>query len=628
MTTGATLATGSLLASIGAATEGDRPLLEEPAGWSSYDGNARNTRSRPSMSSIEAPETIAWQYDENGSPVIVDGTVYLQTNGEVHALDADDGSQLWTSSDVGASETPAVAKDAVYTAGSKLTALSTETGGVQWSVELDVEESVTSPTVAFETVYVIVDGTLRAFDAADGTPRWERDTMDVAYSPPGDDSSSDYSYGFSTDDGAIAASNATVWALLDERRNGGIPGTDALAAIDPLTGEAQWTEHLELGTVADGLTAIEGTLFIENGVGEEVVVFDTESRERKRTISDAFVTAATEDAVVTRGRNGLEVTMSGSSWSEETVDGFGAPVIVGDTIVVGYTADTQKPDMIRGLDLEDGTERWRLEFDERQWMSGFGVEVIVGDDIICIDRAEGLTALRSADEGDANDEEEAEEDEDEADDNETGDEDGDETENDGDETENDGEEGDDETGEEETDDGDETENDDGGESENDNEESENDGDESETDDGAGETDDTAEETSDEPDDESYESGEETDGDEADEGEAADEDGDSGSSGGDEHQDDESGNGGTDDDGTSGEDDSETGGEDDSEIQDDDEIEEDDEEPETADEADNDGAAADDGTDDPDEMPGFTTGAGIAGGAIGLEWLRRRAQDIG
>ncbi len=24
------------------------------------------------------------------------------------------------------------------------------------------------------------------------------------------------------------------------------------------------------------------------------------------------------------------------------------------------------------------------------------------------------------------------------------------------------------------------------------------------------------------------------------------------------------------------------------------------------------------------MPGFTTGAGIAGGALGLEWLRRRA----
>ncbi|AGB38702.1 hypothetical protein [Natronococcus occultus] len=90
------------------------------------------------------------------------------------------------------------------------------------------------------------------------------------------------------------------------------------------------------------------------------------------------------------------------------------------------------------------------------------------------------------------------------------------------------------------------------------------------------------------------------------------------------------------DGESGNDDSEDGyepGEDDGEASDDADGDSDDEtdaDDETGsgngDEANGGDDGADDDTDDADGMPGFTAGAGIAGGALGLEWLRRRADD--
>ena len=48
----------------------------------------------------------------------------------------------------------------------------------------------------------------------------------------------------------------------------------------------------------------------------------------------------------------------------------------------------------------------------------------------------------------------------------------------------------------------------------------------------------------------------------------------------------------------------------------------DDEDETTDEDEGDDGAPDDG--DADDVPGFTTGAGLVGGAVGLEWLRRQA----
>lgn len=117
--------------------------------------------------------TTRWRYEERerfGTPVVHDGAVYAGSGTELVAVDAADGTELWSESlgfEVGL---PAVAGETVVAAGDETVALSAATGERRWQTRTGTEFY---PVVADGTVYLgeDLDG-LHAFDLADGTRRW------------------------------------------------------------------------------------------------------------------------------------------------------------------------------------------------------------------------------------------------------------------------------------------------------------------------------------------------------------------------------------------------------------------------------------------------------------------------
>jgi outer membrane protein assembly factor BamB len=398
LTTGAAILTGGLLTSVGAAdrtTGENQAALEEPSGWSSHGGTAGNTRLVPSEDGLEEPAAVAWRYDESGPVAVVDGRVYLRTDGGVHALDADDGSVLWTVTDIEADRTPTVADGTVYVTGDQLTAIDTDEGKVSWSQPFGDGARSSEPVVVSEIVYVAVDGTLYAFDAADGSCRWKHDSVDVAYEQLHGENSDRTSYVFSTQCNSIAVTDGTIWAVLDDRRSDESVGMDAMAAFDRTTGEVQWSAPLEGGDYARGLAATEDALFIESEVEEGVMVFDRSTSENGDFIPDALVTATVNGRAVTRGRYELAMHSSDTVWSENGTHRYGLPTIVGNTVVVAHSVNgPDTPDEILGLDLETGAEQWRFVFDEARWSDGFNIECVVADGTTYVTRNDSLAALR------------------------------------------------------------------------------------------------------------------------------------------------------------------------------------------------------------------------------------------
>ncbi|NUB90326.1 PQQ-binding-like beta-propeller repeat protein [Haloterrigena sp. SYSU A121-1] len=217
---GLAIAGGSLTTSAAAAGEGDEPAsIGEAAGWSSVGGNPGNNAAIPE-SGPEAPVTVAWEYDHGGPTAVVDGTVYLTTGGEVHALDAADGSVEWKTDDIGASGTPAVTDEAVYVGGGRLARIERD-GTLCCQANFGSDEAIPSPVVANGLVLVVTDGTLYAADARDLTVQWQFDPADgTLYEQP------------------VAVGGGAVFATSESR----------LFARELADGSERWTDDDPAGT--------------------------------------------------------------------------------------------------------------------------------------------------------------------------------------------------------------------------------------------------------------------------------------------------------------------------------------------------------------------------------------------
>lgn len=111
-----------------------------------------------------------------GSPVTDGERVFVGAGGELIALDARDGSQRWSRSVDLANVAPAVADGSLVTvesvaAETAVTARSVETGTREWTRSLGGEPR-TAPAIANGTVYVGLNATLYALDAAKGATEW------------------------------------------------------------------------------------------------------------------------------------------------------------------------------------------------------------------------------------------------------------------------------------------------------------------------------------------------------------------------------------------------------------------------------------------------------------------------
>ena len=580
LATGAAISIGTVITTTGSGIAetggGSDSSPEEPTDWSSYRGTAGNTAYVPSEGSFPEPETVAWEYDEGGRAAIVDGTVYLRTGGAVHALDDADGSVLWESEEIGAGGTPAVVGDRVVVGGEQLTVLEADTGTVRWSETFDdatddQEPAVTSPTVADGNVYAVAEESLFALDLTDGSVRWSRETVELEEAAD-EIAPEPQSHVVSFESAPVAVTNGLVYAVASDA---------GCAAFDAADGETEWTHWRRdfSGLSFSGIAATDERVYVSGSPEDDFPVVDAATGDRVDAVPNVFAPAATDETRVAVSRDALRIHNyeTGDGWEQVGgTTGWRDPSIVGDTIVVPYYPGYNER-AVYGFDLADGSEQWTfthpiVDVDAlAEWYA-------VTEDTLYTTGENGLVALRQeaadeeteADDEDEPDEEaETEENEEQADEQES------------DETDGNGQ-TDDADGSDQTDDAD--------------------GDETDTDANGNETNESASDSDEADEDAEYEPGEDdgnaTDGTGAgDDGESADDNA-TGADGNDDETNASDADAGSDDedvDGTTG-----------------------------ADDADGADEQRNGDGDDTEGMPGFTAGAGIAGGALGLEWLRRRA----
>ncbi|ADB59105.1 Pyrrolo-quinoline quinone beta-propeller repeat protein [Haloterrigena turkmenica DSM 5511] len=533
---GLAIAGGSLTTSAAAADEDDEPAsIGEAAGWSSLGGNPGNN-AISTESGPKAPVTVAWEYDRSGPTAVVDGTVYLTTGGEVHALDAADGSLEWKTGAIGASGTPAVTDEAVYVGGERLTRIERD-GTLCCQADLGYDEAIPSPVVADGRVLVVAGGILCAVDARDLEVRWEFDPADgTLYEQP-----------VAVGDGAVfAASESRLFAreLADgaERWTDDDPaGTDEYSHFTAPSDRQVSHPVATDDVVAVGSVDSEPEAVWENG---HVTLYDAETGVKRTKSESAITPGPVTDrrffARSTHDLDGFDRETGENDW--ETVYGMyhvSSAVVADGTVYAGatvngdgYTAD-EMPEPETGVYAfdENGEVEWAIATDERPSLA-------LADGTIYAS-GETLLAIRP----EAN------------------------------------EAGDESDGEDDT--GDDAPEDDGGDAE----------------DGSGESDgdDGAAEPDDEPTNET-----EANGAEQDSG-SDDVDGGNGTNDADEE-------GGISEGATNGTERTDDGS--------------------NSDAGEGDGDENASGEDANDGMPGFTAGAGIAGGALSLEWLRRRETDGG
>lgn len=301
-----------------------------------------------------------------GAPALADGILYVaDSDGYAHAIDARDGSGVWTTSlereDIGVGETsapalghgrlyvtsewglhgldpatggeqffapeitqgpPVVGTQYVYIGdGHRVTAVDPDTGDWQWRFALgdDRLESVglhDTPAVADGTVYVGVDDSLDegertfyALDPEDNTAGWTADTGRRHHYTP-----------------TVAGETVYVAAADDRDRRGHV------YALDRATGAVHFHVTLD-GHPAEALAVADGTLYV--GATDGVRALDA-------------ATGATRWHF--RGGGRLDVN-EGDAFDAES------PVVAGDSVLIHGDRDGER--YLYVLNRESGAARWR-----------------------------------------------------------------------------------------------------------------------------------------------------------------------------------------------------------------------------------------------------------------------------
>ncbi|MEY7849037.1 right-handed parallel beta-helix repeat-containing protein [Natrarchaeobius sp. A-rgal3] len=330
---------------------------------------------------------VLWETDENlttgGAPTVVDGILVTTTgdtggDGSVTAYDVGTGENRW-SAEIPADGSPTVVDETVYVTGDDgVWALDLELGTLEWHVEFeDGTSSSRALGVDGESVYVgeSIDATtdrLYALDAEDGSEQWSTETATI-YSGP------------TVVDGTVYVGTA-----------------DGLIAVDASDAEEQWTwddygvledrSAISEPTVSDGFLYVslrEGTE--QGGYDRSTVAIDIETGEDEWTHAfdgpsggDVSQTPTTPTAsgesgeatvyVAFDGLYALDATDGSERWIDETTV-WDAPTVADGTLFVPQSTDSGA---LRALDVTDeGSELWSVETGDRS-------DVIVVDGVLYV----------------------------------------------------------------------------------------------------------------------------------------------------------------------------------------------------------------------------------------------------
>lgn len=243
-----------------------------------YD-DARTGDARDNTGPVEEPE-IAWVFEGDrqfeASPVVDRESIYIADGETLYALDRASGEARW-SVDCGeemAACAPTATDEFVYVVGGwgTLQALDRTSGACEWSCDVGTVGDI-SPAVLDGTLYVSgAEAPLYALDATDGSVQWENTEVDSLASPAiGNETvylrTPDGQFACDADSGelvwsrAISGSGASTPAVVDNRVY--TTGSDDICyALDADTGETCWSTDFSTMTSYNVLIA---PLVVGNG---------------------------------------------------------------------------------------------------------------------------------------------------------------------------------------------------------------------------------------------------------------------------------------------------------------------------------------------------------------------------
>ncbi len=226
---------------------------------------------------------------EYSSPAVVNGVVYYSSAGELEALNASTGAQVWFSPNGGIAS-PAVANGVLYNSGyGSVFAVDLSNGALLWSYSLGSgAQTLYSPTVVNGVVYACMtgysNGTLVALNASTGAKLWSFDFGGTVFGEPLNGSSPAVANGvvyFGGSDGNVYALNATTGVLVWTYVTGGgnenpVNGSPAVAngvvyiaridghtyALNAATGAKLWEQDGLGGAVSSGAAVANGVVYI------------------------------------------------------------------------------------------------------------------------------------------------------------------------------------------------------------------------------------------------------------------------------------------------------------------------------------------------------------------------------
>ncbi|MFC6764699.1 PQQ-binding-like beta-propeller repeat protein [Natrinema soli] len=391
---GATLAAGGVFASVGAgdetADESPTPVEETP-GWSSYRGNAANS-AYSATDSFPEPDTVAWTHDVTGNLAASNGRVFLRTSDDLRVLDAEDGTLEWQrrrfqekDEEFNPTGTPAVSDGVVYVAGDQLTALDADDNSLIWEAEFETEPEMTSPAIAYGTVYVIADGELYAFNADTGDLEWKQETVGVDVQdpdqPPGNYVTREYEF----QPIPVAIEDDRIYATTVGEKS------EAFVVLDAHSGETHWV-GMDRGVVYGGpIVVINDSVYTRYNY-PDLTFSPDESLRTFRGIYEGPSPASTGDVTIGGGRYNI----SGDGWSHQPggIDPYHNLQIAGETAIV-YARPSFIENSITGFDIHDGSEKWAITddtFDELSISETF----TAGENGLYVQGDERLVAVRSS----------------------------------------------------------------------------------------------------------------------------------------------------------------------------------------------------------------------------------------
>lgn len=275
-------------------------------------------------------ETRAPSRPVNGTrtgPAVGDGAVYFQTlpgDGNVYAVDADTGAQLWQAGVGGSTSVPVLADGRLYfgSLDGNVYALAPDTGEELWRYESSGIVSGT-PRVVDGTVYVAIrDDHLYALDAETGEAVWRVDVGATPTARP------------AVADGTVYMANGDVYA------------------VDADTGDQQWRFGGGSGDEFHASPVVaDGTVYASGPEEARLTALDADSGERVWdglfAQSPPAVVGDTLFVVAKASVRALDPSDGSERWSVETPiesDGYavnrGGPAVVGDTLYAGSVNGT------------------------------------------------------------------------------------------------------------------------------------------------------------------------------------------------------------------------------------------------------------------------------------------------